>query len=121
MPIDRPTTEELLNAVREHLINNLAPTLKGQPAFHLLVATNALGMIERTFAQGSDMDQAERERLQAILESDETDLITLNKEFVSQIKSGELDDSRETLLDHLRKTAHDKLTLANPNYMIHRD
>ena len=58
MPIDRPTAAELLAAVREHLIENLAPTLEGQPAFHLRVATNALAIVERTMAEGAAMDEA---------------------------------------------------------------
>ena len=77
MPTDRPTAAELVSAVRQHLIENLAPTLEGQPAFHLRVATNALAIVERTMAEGEVMDQAELTRLQALLASD-GDLVELN-------------------------------------------
>ena len=120
MPIDRPNAHELLNAVREHLINNLAPTLKGQPAFHLRVATNVLATIERTMENGEEMDQAEVERLKALLGTD-GDVVELNRQLVEKIKSGEMDDQKEKVLDHLRQTTVDKLNLANPKYMVSRD
>lgn len=120
MPIDRPDAAELLSAVREHLIEKLAPTLEGQPAFHLRVATNALAIVERTMADGEAMDQAELTRLQALLGA-EGNLIDLNRTLAERIKAGEMDDTREALVAHLRETSIDKLRLANPRYMIPRD
>ena len=120
MPTDRPTAAELLAAVREHLIENLAPTLEGQPAFHLRVATNALAIVERTMAEGEAMDRAEQARLQELLGHD-GDLLDLNRELSEQIKAGEMDDRRAALLAHLRQTASDKLDLANPRYKLPRD
>ena len=112
--------EELVAAVRQHLIENLAPTLEGQPAFHLRVATNALGIVERTMAEGDAMDQRELDRLRELLGVD-GDLIALNRELAERIKAGAFDDRRETLLAHLRQTAIDKLRLSNPRYMVPRD
>jgi hypothetical protein len=120
MPTDRPTAAELLSAVRNHLIETLAPTLEGQPAFHLRVATNVLAIVERTMAEGDAMDQAERVRLQELLGTD-GDLIELNRMLAGRIEAGELDDRREALMAHLRQTAMDKLRLANPRYMTPRD
>ncbi|HIA47734.1 MAG TPA: hypothetical protein EYN96_07140 [Candidatus Hydrogenedentes bacterium] len=120
MPIDRPTAAELLQAVRQHLIDNLAPTLDGQPAFHLRVATNALAIVERTIADGEAMDQEELTRLQGLLEND-GGLLDLNTQLVNQIRAGELDEKRDAVLDHLRKTSVDKLRLSNPRYMVPRD
>lgn len=120
MPTDRPTAAELLAAVREHLIENLAPTLEGQPAFHLRVATNALAIVERTMAEGAEMDRAERARLQDLLGAG-GDLLDLNRQLSERIKAGELDDRRDALLAHLRQTAADKLRLANPRYAVPRD
>lgn len=125
MPTDRPNAQELLNAVREHLMNNLAPTLEGQPAFHLRVATNVLATIERTMEHGEEMDQAEVDRLKALLSTDGDiageDVVELNRQLVEKIKSGDMDDQREAVLDHLRQTTVDKLNLANPKYMVTRD
>ncbi len=125
MPTDRPTAEELLLAVRQHLIEHVAPLLHGQPAFHLRVATNALAIIGRTMAEGADMDAAELARLQALLDLDDRDtdddLIKLNRQLSARIKSDQLGESRGAVLEHLRQTATDKLYLANPRYMTSRD
>ena len=120
MPTDRPTAAELVSTVREHLMENLAPLLEGQPAFHLRVATNALAIVQRTLAEGEALDQAEVIRLQHLL-GREGGLTDLNRILAAQIRSGELDDRREALFAHLRQTAIDKLRLANPRYMIPRD
>jgi len=121
MPIDRPNAQELVNAVREHLTKNLAPTLSGQPAFHLLVATNVLATIERTLTNGEEMDAAEAERLKALLNTDTEDVIELNRQLAGKIKSGELDNQSGEVLEHLRRTTVDKLNLSNPKYMVSRD
>ena len=120
MPTDRPTASELLAAVRQHLTENLAPSLEGQPAFHLRVATNALAIVERTIADGEGMDRAELEGLRGLLGED-GDLVALNHALVARLKAGELDGRREEVLAHLRRTAMDKLALANPRYTIPRD
>lgn len=124
MPIDRPTPAELLAAVRTHLTENVAPLLDGQPAFHLRVATNALAIVERTLAEGGEMDRAELARLEALL-GEGGDLVALNRRLAAKIESGalgnELRDQKEAVLEHLRQTALDKLRLANPRYLVPRD
>ncbi|MFP6584734.1 MAG: DUF6285 domain-containing protein [Candidatus Hydrogenedentota bacterium] len=120
MPTDRPTATELLTAVREHLINNVAPTLEGQPAFHMRVATNALAIVERTMEHGATMDKAEHERLQALL-SKKGNLIELNQSLVEKIRAGKLIDKHKDVLSHLRQTVIDKVQLANPKYLTPRD
>lgn len=120
MPTDRPTAAELLAAVRTHLVETLAPTLEGQPAFHLRVATNALAIVERTLANGEAMDQAELARLQDLLGED-GDLVALNRVLAARIQAGDMDGERDAVLAHLRETARDKLHLANPRYSIPRD
>ncbi len=125
MPTDRPTAEELLLAVREHLIEHVAPLLNGQPAFHLRVATNALAVVGRTLAEGAAMDAAELARLQTLLEVDERDggddLIELNRQLAARIRNDESGEGRGAVLEHLRQTAADKLRLANPRHMTSRD
>ena len=120
MPTDRPTAEELVAAVRAHLIDNVAPLLTGQPAFHLRVATNALAIIERTMAQGAALDHAELLRLRELVDQD-GDSMDLNRTLAAQIRAGDRDPSNEALLAHLRQTAIDKLRLANPRYLTPRD
>lgn len=116
MPTDRPTASELLEAIREFLAEKVAPNLEGQLAFHVQVAGNVLAIVERTLEYGSTMDAKELLRLQELLESDGS-LLELNQELAERISSGDLDDCREPVFEHLLKTAKDKLQLANPRYL----
>ncbi len=120
MPTDRPNAGELVTAVSDYLKHHVLPTLAGQPAFHMRVAINALAIVERSLAEGGAMDRAEQDRLSALLDRD-GELLDLNSELVEEIKSGEMDGTRDRLLAHLRQTALDKLRLANPRYLIPRD
>lgn len=119
MPTDRPTAAELVEAVREFLIDHVAPNVEGQLAFHTRVAVNALAIVERTMENGGDMDVAELARLKDLLGRD-GDLMELNAELARAIRAGELDDRKEALLAHLRHTADDKIALANPRYIQQR-
>jgi hypothetical protein len=120
LPIDRPTVAELVAAVRNHLTDNVAPLLEGQPAFHLRVATNALAIVERTLAEGGEMDSAELARLQTLV-GDDGDLVELNERLAARIRDGDLADDKDAVLDHLRRTVLDKVRLANPRYLVPRD
>jgi hypothetical protein len=46
-PFGRPTASELLDAVREFLIDGVMPATTGQLAFHARVAANALAIVAR--------------------------------------------------------------------------
>lgn len=46
----RPTAEELLDAVRQHLAEQIAPQLDGAPAFSLRVVDRALATVQREIA-----------------------------------------------------------------------
>ena len=120
MPTDRPDAAELVSAVRNHLIEHVAPLLEGQPAFHIRVATNALAIVERTLADGDGMDQAELTRLRGLM-GDDSDLIDLNRQLSARIQAGDFGNQRDSILAHLRQTAMDKVRLANPRYLIPRD
>jgi len=116
MPTDRPTASELLEAMREFMAEKVAPNLEGQLAFHVQVAGNVLGIIERTLEHGAAMDAEELQRLQDLLESDGS-LLELNQELSDRISNGDLDDQQEQVFEHLLKTVKDKLQLANPRYL----
>ena len=120
MPTDRPDAAELVEAVREFLIDKVTPAVEGQLAFHVRVAANALRIVERTIVEGEGMDAAEQARLADLLGED-GDLGDLNRVLAERILAGDLDDQRAALLDHLRRTVHDKVRLANPRYLTPRD
>ena len=119
MPTDRPNAAELVEAVREFLEDHVSPNVEGQLAFHARVAANALAIVERTYSLGEAMDAAELERLKDLLDKD-GNLPELNAVLCRAIRAGEMDNQRGALLEHLRLTAEDKITLANPRYLNKR-
>jgi aminoglycoside phosphotransferase (APT) family kinase protein len=51
-PYGRPTASELLEAVREYLLDSVMPATSGQVAFHGRVAANALAIVARELELG---------------------------------------------------------------------
>ncbi len=116
MAQDRPTAAELIEAVREFIAGPVTAALSGQAAFHARVATNVLAMVERELEHGPASDAAEAARLKALLGRDGS-LAELNTALAQAIRDGALDHRRAEVLDHLRRTSRDKLTIANPRYL----
>jgi hypothetical protein len=106
---DRPTATELLDAVRDFLAGErrLDPFLQR-------VATNVLAIVAREVELSPAMDAAERARLADLL-GHEGALHDLNVEFARAIREGTF--ASGTLLEHLRQTAREKLSIANPKYL----
>ena len=67
---DRPTYEELLDAVREFLERDVVPALEGTRKFHARVAANVLAIVRRELAAESAQLAAEWLRLDALLASE---------------------------------------------------
>ncbi len=112
----RPTAAELIEAVREFVAGPVTAALSDQAAFHARVATNVLAMVERELDLGPASDAAELARLEALLGCAGS-LAELNAELARQIRDGALDRRRAEVLDHLRRTSRDKLSIANPRYL----
>ena len=72
MPSNRPTKEELLEAVIEFLEKRVMPELDKHTAFHTRVAANVLNIVRRELEQGPGLDAAERDRLKDLLGKDGT-------------------------------------------------
>jgi Phosphotransferase enzyme family/Domain of unknown function (DUF6285) len=58
-PYGRPTTSELLDAVRGYLTEQVMPATGGKLAFHARVAANALAIVARELELGPPADQHE--------------------------------------------------------------
>lgn len=111
---DRPTAEELLEAVSEFIERDVMP-IEGRVGFHGRVARNAVDIVRRELEQGPDADRRERAGLESLLgELADDDLRAANAELARRIRSGDFDDRRHELLAHLRQTAVDKLRISNP-------
>jgi hypothetical protein len=129
---DRPTYEELLDAVRGFLERDVVPALEGTKKFNARVAANVLAIVARELEAESEQLAAEWQRLDAILtvEPIPTDLRSLKKyllerseELCGRIRSGEADMGkfRQAVMRHVRQTVRDKLAVANPKLLASED
>jgi len=116
---DRPSTAQLVAAVRDFLEKVAQPQLSGHSAFHARVAANALAIVERELALGAEQDAAERERLRALLGGDGP-LEAQNRALCREIRAGRIGLDTPGLLDHLRATTLAKLAVDQPNYSGYR-
>jgi hypothetical protein len=116
MAQDRPTSAELIQAVREFLEHDVMAATEGRVQFHTRVAANALGMIERELTDGPAYADAERARAAALLGHD-GDVRSLEREVAAGIRDGSLDDRPDAVRDHVRATVREKLLVANPGYL----
>jgi Domain of unknown function (DUF6285) len=113
----RPTAEELIDAVRTFLADDLLPALEGRQRFHARVAVNVLDTVGRELRDGQAADDDERRRLVALLTVDTdagtADLVRL---LADAIRHGDIAIDDPHLLDHLRRTADADLRIANPRH-----
>lgn len=113
---DRPTVDELLDAVEGFLRGDAMARLEGQPKFHALVAANAIAIVRRELADDGDISDAECARLAEILGHD-GERLSLNRELAEGIREGRFDGEDGQVLAHLRRTVREKLQVANPKYL----
>src|SRR5690606_13722761 len=97
---DKPTPDQLLQAVAQFLRERVMPQLDAQTAFHTRVSANVLDIVARQWQNAPSTQEQELVRLRALLDSDGT-LEELNDELCVRIASGELTTSSPELVDHL--------------------
>jgi hypothetical protein len=112
----RPTADELLEAVRAFLDDDLLPSLEGRLRFHTRVAVNVLDIVRRELADGPAADASERERLVALL-GREGDLDDLAGALARGLRDGDVDPDDPAVVDHLRRTAAADVAIANPRHV----
>jgi len=106
----RPTSEELVEAVREFLENDVMTSTEGRIQFHTRVAVNVLGMVQRELELGPQQEAAHRARLDALGFEDETAL-------ADAIRNGDVDDRYDEIKAAVYDSVVDKLRVANPKYL----
>ena len=122
---DRPTVDELLEAVSGFLRDDVMPNTTGRINFHARVAGNVLEMVRRELRHNEEHLQREWTGLNSLLASEQAPagldalrarLLERNRELAERIRQGFADDAaqRAKLLAHLRMTIHDKLVVSNP-------
>jgi hypothetical protein len=105
-----PTTEELLEAVREFLRDEVLPQTDGRLQFHARVAANVLGIVEREVALGPAYATAHAQRLAGLGVADDAEL-------AAAIRDGRLDDRIGDVVAALRASTFEQLAIANPKYL----
>lgn len=115
MPSNRPTRDELLEAVAEFLEKRVMPKLDAHTAFHTRVAVNVLAIVRRELEHGPRLDAEELARLKRLLGREGT-LEELNAELCRQIRSGNLDQRNQALMEHLFLTTMGKVSVDQPTY-----
>ena len=108
-PHDQPDAHTLLEAVREFLATEVEPTTEGRLRFHLKVAANVLGIVDRELRLGEEQASRHAERLERLGFADDAEL-------ARAIRSGALDDRLAMLEPELRAMVADKLAVARPGY-----
>ena len=123
---DRPTLDELLEAVATYLRDDVLQNTQGRTNFHGRVAMNAVEMARREIATMEDHYAREWNGLDHVLGVEPMPphlsavrdaLLRRNQELSARIRRGDADSGefRTAVFGHLRTMLIDKLTVSNPN------
>jgi len=125
---DRPTVDELLEAVRGFLETDIVPATDGRRQFLARVAANTLAIVQRELRAEEEHLTREWEGLQALLGPEETPagrealraaVRRRTEALCARIRAGEADHGpwAEAVFAHAHATVHDKLSVTNPGYL----
>ena len=126
---DRPTMDELLEAVANFLTDDVMKATTGRVNFHARVAANGLQMVRRELADEEARLWREFESLAVLFDDSmerpeslaelRVELGDGNAELVRRIADGDADAGafRVATLKHLREMTHDKLLVTNPDWL----
>jgi hypothetical protein len=122
---DRPTLDELLEAVARYLREDVMVNTTGRTQFHGRVAMNAVEMVRREIGTIEEHYAREWDGLDHVLGTQpmpprlaevREGLLDRNRQLSERIREGHADggEFRHSVFNHLRKVIHDKLTVSNP-------
>ncbi len=126
---DRPSFDELLEAVQHYLREDVMPNTQGRLSFHARVAGNAIEWIRRELQYEEEHAAREWRGLDGLLGDEEQPaslaqtrerLTARNENLAARIRAGDADAEglwRDQLLEHLRTVTRDKLAVANPRLL----
>jgi hypothetical protein len=133
---DRPSADELLDALAEFLEAEVVPAFEGRKRFHAIVAANVARITAREFRLGPAHRQTEISELHDLLgdvaasvegttrdrDAIEQELAALNAELCRRIESGHADDGdfRAKALAFLRRATERKLAIDDPKRLVGR-
>ncbi|MCI3953255.1 MAG: hypothetical protein K0R53_2754, partial [Burkholderiales bacterium] len=114
---------ELLSIARETFTAQLLPALPESLRYTALMIANAMAIARREIETGEGSARAELRRLRVLFseapsEPDANELrgtvADYNRRLVQAIRAGRYDSDNAALLEHLRRTAAEKLAISNP-------
>lgn len=122
---DRPTVDELLEAVAGFLHGDVMSNTTGRVNFHARVAGNVLQMLRRELSEMEGQLAREWAGLDSLLGAEAPPpgrdnmwkrTVERNDALAKRIRDGFGDDAddRERLMSHFRESIHDKLVVSNP-------
>jgi aminoglycoside phosphotransferase (APT) family kinase protein len=106
----RPTSVELVDAVREFLADQVVTGTEGALSYHARVAANVLAMVGRELASGGGPQQRRAAVLGDLGVLDEAGLC-------SAIRSGALDQRLDEVVAALARGVVERVSVANPVYL----
>ena len=123
---DKPSADELLDALAEFLEKDVVPAFEGRKRFHAIVAANVARITAREFRLGPAQRTAEIMELRELLgdsptaagegEPSEQAVVVLTAELCRRIERGEADtgEFRRCALGFLRRSIERKLAIDDP-------
>ena len=114
--VDMPRADELLKSVTDFLREQVMSETTGRTQFLARVAGNSLDIVLREMALGEAAADQERERLQSLLSSAETDVMRLRQRLVSGLRTGQIELSTPGLAEHLRASIVNQINIDQPRY-----
>jgi hypothetical protein len=118
MPSSLPSAPDLLAVVREFLETDILPAsgLDDDKRFNVRVAVNLLATVERELRLGPEADAREATRLAALVSAGSS-ITEKNRLLAREIREGAIATDDLQLLDHLRRTIADTLSINNPKWL----
>ena len=125
---DRPSVDELLEAVAGFLQDDVMPNTAGRLNFHARVSSNVIQMLRRELSLEEEHFAREWAGLDAILGPQPRPasladrrqaLVARNESLSSLIRAGDADSGalHDAALAHLRAVLRDKLAVSNPGHL----
>lgn len=131
---ERPDGHDLLIIAREEFIKDLLPKLPNELRYQALMIANAMAIAVREFETGRKCDQRELLGLSQLLIGTKTDIEIekivaqttarsaqpYRRTLATAIRAGDFDPGtlgHQTMLQHLKTTARDKLAISNPKLL----
>jgi hypothetical protein len=111
---DAPDASGLVEAVREFLETDVMGATEGRVQFHARIAGRVLAMVERELRLGGALEATHEARLEGLGFATDEDL-------AGAIRDGTLDDRYDEVKAAVRASVVDKLTVANPDYLMAED